>query len=341
MTPSSPEDTRGVRLQPEEASFHGRRVLVTGGTGFVGRHIAAELQAQGARVLITVHERPVPPELGSVETVRADLTRAEDAAAALAGVDDVFHCAGAVSGAGASSATVVGGIATNLVLTARVLEAVAAAGVPRCLVFSSSTIYPESDRPLREEDGWSGPPPAAYEGYGWMRRYVEKLAQLVAHQSSTKMAIVRPTAIYGRHDTFDPRSSHFVAALIRRAVAREAPFEVWGTGEETRDLLHVSDLARGCLLAMENYAVAEPINIGAGRTVTVAEVARLVLDAAGYADADLRFNPSKPVTIARRAINCSKARDLLGFTPAVPLTHGLRDTVAWYIGSDQRTNDRS
>jgi GDP-L-fucose synthase len=255
-------------------------------------------------------------------------------------VDDLFHCAGAVSGAGASGATVLGGIATNLVLTARVLEAAAAAGVQRCLVFSSSTVYPELDRPLREEDADLGPPHPAYAGYGAMRRYVEQLARLVAAQSRTRVAIVRPTAVYGRHDNFDPATSHFVAALIRRAVAGERPFEVWGTGDETRDLLHVTDLARGCLLALDRYACAEPLNIGSGETVTVAAVARLVLDAAGRGDAELRFNPARPVTVRARAIDCSRARAALDFAPAVPLADGLRDTVAWY-SAQAVTNEKS
>ena len=102
----------------------------------------------------------------------------------------------------------------------------------------------------------------AYFGYGWMRRYFEMLGEFVSRQSSTRVAIVRPTAVYGRHDDFEPATSHFVPALVRRAVERARPFEVWGTGDETRDLLHVTDLARGCLLALEHHACADPVNIG-------------------------------------------------------------------------------
>lgn len=319
------------------AFYRGRRVLVTGGSGFVGRHLVEQLLEQGADVVVALHRREMPPVHGAEPAgVRADLTRADECLAAMTGIDDVFHAAGVAAGAGASPADTTSAITANLVLTARVLEAAARAGVDRCLVFSSSTVYPALDRPVREEDAWSGPPHQAYQGYGWMRRYLERLAEFVASQGVTQVAIVRPTAIYGRHDNFEPRTSHFVPALIRRAVERERPFEVWGTGEEARDLLHVSDLARGCLLALEKHATADPINIGYGESVRVRDVVRTILDASGYADADVRFNADRPSTVPRRMADCAKARDVLGFSPSVRLEDGLRDTVAWYSGAGLR-----
>jgi GDP-L-fucose synthase len=305
-------------------------VLVTGGTGFIGRHLVEQLLAGGAHVVVPLHERRLPPEISTVETTSADLTRPEDCLRVTRGVDCVLHAAGAVAGAGASHEQAFAGIAANLVLTARVLEAVAANRVSRCLIFSSSTVYPALDRPVREEDIETGPPHPSYAGYGWMRRYFEQLSDLVARDAGVHMAVVRPTAVYGRHDNFDPATSHFVPALIRRAVCRERPFEVWGTGDETRDLLHVRDLARGCLLALEKQRPAKPINIGYGTPVTVREVVRIVLDAAGYNDADVVFNPQRPGTIRSRNVDCTKARDVLGFRPAVSLEEGLRDTVSWY-----------
>ncbi len=311
--------------------YAGARVLVTGGTGFVGRHLVEQLTEAQAHVVVPVHERQLPSLRGRApEVVFADLTRPEDCAAAMRGVDHVFHAAGAAAGAGATPADVTSAIATNLVLTSRVLEAAAHCGVQRCLVFSSSTVYPELDHPAREDEMWSGPPHPAYFGYGWMRRYFELLGEFVSRQSSLGVAIVRPTAIYGRHDNFDAGSSRFVPALIRRAVARERPYEVWGTGEETRDLLHVSDLARGCLLALEKHAVADPINIACGRSVRVRDVVEAVLTAADYADAEVRFNPARPGTIASRMVDGSKAREVLGFAPAISLEDGIRDTVRWY-----------
>jgi GDP-L-fucose synthase len=312
------------------AFYRGKTVLVTGGTGFIGRHVVEQLLAQSAHVVVPVHERPLPHEFVGVDAVTADLTRPEDCLRATRGVDCVFHAAGAVAGAGVSKADVMPAIVTNLVLTARVLEAAWKNGVSRCLVFSSSTAYPAVDHPVCEDVMWSGPPDDAYFGYGWMRRYFELLSQFVSRQSSTRIAIVRPTAVYGRHDNFDPATSHFVPALVRRAVERARPFEVWGSGDETRDLLHVTDLARGCLLALEKHACADPINIGYGRPVSVGDVVGVILNAAEYQDADVVFNPDRPATIRSRMVDCTKARETLGFVPSVPVDDGLRDTVRWY-----------
>ena len=160
-------------------------------------------------------------------------------------------------------------ITTNLVLTARMLQAAWEAKVGRFLVYSSSTGYPPADHPVREEEMWSAPPPPVYFGYGWMRRFFEILGEFVSSKSEMKVAIVRPTAIYGRWDNFDPRSGHVIPALIRRAVDRENPFVVWGRGDEVRDFLHVSDLAKGSLLALEKLANCDPVNIGYGQAMTI------------------------------------------------------------------------
>jgi GDP-L-fucose synthase len=183
---------------------------------------------------------------------------------------------------------------------------------------------------VREDEMCSGPPDDAYFGYGWMRRYFERLSEFVSQKSSVQIAIVRPTAVYGRYDNFEPATSHFVPALVRRAVERADPFEVWGTGGETRDLLHVTDLARGCLLALEKHACGEAINVGFGTPVSIGDVVRSVLNAADYSDANVVFNPGRPGTIRSRMVDCTKARQILGFQPSVSLADGIRETVDWY-----------
>jgi GDP-L-fucose synthase len=313
--------------------FSGKRVLVTGGSGFVGTHFVQALLELGARIRVPVHRRPMVVQDPRIELVQADLTRLEDCRAACEGMQYVIHAAGAVAAAGVTATNPMAAMTTNLVLTAQTLQAAWDTGVERYLVFGSSTGYPVTTHPVKEEEMWSGPTHPSYFGYGWMRRYLERISEFAASRSRLGIALVRPTAVYGRYDNFDPATSHVIPALIRRAVARESPFEVWGTGNEVRDFLHVSDLVRGCLLMLEKHAVCDPVNIGYGRTVTIKDVVGAILKAAGHDRAQVVFDSSKPTAIPVRMVDTSKAKRLLGFEPSVSLEAGLADTVRWYRGN--------
>lgn len=305
-------------------------MLVTGGAGFVGTHFVQSLLERGARVRVPIHRRAMIVSDPRLELMPADLSRIDDCRRACAGVELVVHAAGAVAAAAVTSSNPMVAITTNLVLTVQVLQAAWETGVHRILIFSSSTGYPAISHPVREEEMWSGPTHPSYFGYGWMRRYLERISEFAASKSSLGVALIRPTAVYGRHDNFDPVTSHVLPALIRRAVAKDNPFEVWGTGEEVRDFLHVSDLVRGSLLALEKHASCDPINIGYGKTITIKDVVKVILKAADHASAQVVFNSSKPTAIPVRMVDTSKAKKLLGFEPSVSLEEGLADTVAWY-----------
>lgn len=308
----------------------GRRVLVTGGSGFIGTHFVEALLEAGAHIRVPIHHRPMIVRDARVEQVGADLTQADDCLRVCAGIDDVVHAAGAVAAAGVTAANPMNAMTTNLVLTVRMLEAAWTSGVRRFLVFGSSTGYPVTEHPVREDEMWSGPTHASYFGYGWMRRYLERISEFAASKSSMGIALARPTAVYGRWDQFDPKTSHVIPALIRRAVAGEDPFEVWGTGDEMRDFLHVTDLVRGSLLLLANHAVCDPVNIGYGQAVRIRDVVGMILGAAAHTGARVVFDPSKPTAIPVRTVDTSKARRVLGFEPRVTLEDGLADTVRWY-----------
>jgi len=313
--------------------YKDKLVLVTGGTGFVGTHIVQELLKNGAKVRVSLHERPMIIQDKSIEIVKADLTMPVDCLTAVKGVDYVFHAAGAVAAAGVTAGNVMPAITTNLILTVRMLEAAWSEKVDRFLLFGSSTAYPAADHPIKEEEMWNGPTHPSYFGYGWMRRYLERIGEFVSSKSDMKIALVRPTAVYGRWDNFDPVTSHVIPALIRKAVEKQDPYEVWGSGEEVRDFLHISDLARGCLLMLEKYATCDPINLGYGKVFTIKEIVWTILKAAGYEDARVVFNTSQPTTIPFRMVDITKARKILDFEPGVSLEKGLRDTVEWYAQS--------
>lgn len=304
-----------------------KTVLVTGGSGFVGRNFVESLLNAGVKkIRVTLHKQSSPFVNDAVDIVHADLTLPEDCIKACKGMDYVIHAAGSVGNAGTIRTNLVTPIVENLIMTARLLEA-ASIHCEKILVFSSSTAsYPPYNYPVKEEDMWTAPPAPVYFGYGWMRRYFELLGEYVRQNSPLQVMICRPTAIYGRYDN----SGHVIPSLIRRALSGDKPFVVWGSGDEQRDFLHISDMIRGCLLLLHKGSVSDPVNIGYGKTATVADVAKIIMRAAGRSETDIVFDNSKPTTILVRAVDCSKAKKMLGFSPEVSLEAGLYDLVDWF-----------
>jgi GDP-L-fucose synthase len=290
-----------------------------------------ELLAQGALIRVPVHNRPLKVWDPRIETVSADLTRIDDCKQLMRNVRYVFHAAGGVASASVTDDYAMTSISENLLLTSRVLQAAWAMKIERFCFCSSSTCYPAVDYPVKEEEMWASEPHPSYFGYAWMRRYLERLVEYVASKSSMKIAVLRPTAIYGRFDNFDVNTCHVIPALIRRSIEKENPFVVWGTGNEIRDILHVTDLAKACLLILEKYAVCDPVNIGYGSGVRIKDIVQLVLKCCGHEQAKVIFDPSKPTTLPVRLVDVSKAKQILNFKPQVTLENGLADTVDWYL----------
>ena len=306
--------------------YNGKTVLVTGGTGFVGTHIVQELLKQDANIVVPIHRRQLVIDDNRIDTVYADLTRQEDCLKISKDIDYIFHAAGDVASAGVTTENLMKAISTNLIFTSQMLHAAWEENVDRMLIFSSSTGYPVTNYPIKEEEMWNGPTHPTYFGYGWMRRYLERMGEFVASKSNVKISIVRPTATYGNLDD----SGHVIPSLIKRAIKKENPFIVWGTGEEIRDFLHVSDLARGCLLMLEKCANCDPVNIGYGKPVTIKEIVDIILSSTDHKDADIIFHSSKPGTIPIRMVDTTKARRLLNFEPEISLEKGLKDTIKWF-----------
>lgn len=314
--------------------FKGKKVLVTGGTGFVGTHFVEELLKREAVIRVPIHSRSMIINSKDIEKIPADLTNLKDCLKVCDNIDYVIHAAGAVSAAGLTVANPMSAISTNLILTTRILEAAMESKIKRILIFSSgTTAYPMADYPIMEDKMWTEEPPPVYFGYGWMRRYLELLGKFVSTKSNIGVAICRPTAVYGRHDDFDPKTSHVIPALIRRAVSKEDPFIVWGTGDEIRDFLHITDLVEGCLLLLEKHAVCDAVNIGYGEAVPIKKIVEIILKAAGHNSARIEFDKSKPTTIPIRMVDTSKAKKLLGFNRKISLSKGLEDTVTWYMNN--------
>ncbi|MBM3646999.1 MAG: NAD-dependent epimerase/dehydratase family protein [Alphaproteobacteria bacterium] len=313
--------------------FTDRKILVAGGAGFIGTNLALRLTRQGARLRLTLHDKPLQAAFPTAEVVKLDLRRLEDCARAVEGMDYVFICAAHTSGAAVIRATPLAHVTPNVLINASLLDAAYRARVQKVCFISTGAVYPDTGaRPVAEAEGMMGDPHEVYFPVGWMKRYVEILCRTYGEKITPSMptVVVRPSNIYGPYDKFDFAVSHVTAALIRRVVERQTPLEVWGTGEDIRDLLYIDDFIDGLLAAFAVDRAYFEVNICAGRGHSVRQVLQTLLDVDGFGDADVRFDPSRPSTIPVRLMDNRLARDLLGFEARTRLPDGLRRTLEWY-----------
>lgn len=313
--------------------LEGARVLVTGGAGFIGVNLVRRLLAEGATVRATLRRRGPAVEAPDVEYITTDLERAEDCARAAAGMDYVVMCAANTAGAAVMTATPLAQVTPNAVMNTRMLEAAYEAGAKKFVFISSSAAYPPTgERPTREDEMFDGDPFDAYYAVGWMKRYAEILCRTYALKIAKPMqtAVVRPSNIYGPFDDFNFETSHVMAALIRRVADRQQPLQIWGTGEDVRDLIYIDDFIDGTIAVMTHDAPFVEVNIASGEAWTIKELLAAILEADGYADADVRFDTSKPRMPSVRRVDAAKAEREIGFKTRVPLKEGIRRTIEWY-----------
>ena len=311
--------------------FRGKRVLVTGGAGFVGTNLVKKLAELGVNVRATFYKRPPQYYNDNVEYIFADLTKRGEAVRIVEGMDYVFMCAANTSGAAVMEKTPLRHVTSNVIMNSLMLEAAYAACVKKFLFISSSVVYPVADHPVKEDEVEYGNLFSKYFFAGWMKQFSEVLCEMYAKKIKNPMpvVVVRPANLYGEYDDFEWETSHMVAANIRKVMERHNPIEVWGDGNDVKDLLYVDDFVDGILLAMEKIETFDPINIATGIPVTVKDVLRLACEIEGY-NPRVVFYESKPTMIPIRLIDTAKAEKLIGFKARTTLGDGLRRTMAWY-----------
>ena len=315
-----------------------KKVLVTGGGGFIGSHVVERLVLEHRGVRVTVAARMTPENkrnlsgvIKSIRVVKADLRDPSACRRACKGQDIVLNLAGVVGGVGYNSSHHGSLFRDNMSLAVNMIEAARLEQVRRYLVVSTACVYPRDCKiPTPESEGFHDEPEQTNRGYGWAKRMAEYLGRAYAEEYGMKVAIVRPYNAYGPRDHFDPAKSHVIAALVRRVCMGENPLKVWGDGKSTRAFLYVEDFARGLLDVAEKYPNADPVNIGSSEEISIKDLAKAVLRAAGAEQTKLVFDPSKPSGQPRRACDTTKSRKILGFTANISMDEGLRRTVAWY-----------
>ncbi len=305
--------------------FKGKNVLVTGGAGLVGQSLTRKLLDQGAFVRATQFKtRKLKIDHKNLEVVNCDLTDFDDARAIFQDMDIAFLGAAKVGGAAENKRNPSELIVYNLMLSAGLISLASASKLDKCAFISSSFVYPDSDKPHVEEEGFVGEP--ANYGLGWIKRYMETLCKHFHMTSLTDYAIIRPAAYYGPHDNFNIDTCHVIPALIIKALNRMDPFEIWGDGTERRCFTYVDDLVDGLLLTLDKFAIAKPINICSERSYTIREVAEEILKLVNFRP-KIVYRPDKPTSLKNVVCDPSLAKKLLGWKPKTSLKNGLSKTM--------------
>jgi GDP-L-fucose synthase len=293
--------------------------LVTGGGGFLGSHLVERLRAAGHDIFVA-------------RKADYDLTRWEDAERLFgdAEPDVVFHLAAEVGGIGANRANPGRYWYANMIMGAHVLELARQQGVGKIVLAGTVCAYPKhTPVPFHEDDLWNGYPEETNAPYGVAKKSILVGAQSYREQYGTNAIFLLPANLYGPRDNFHPTNAHVIADLIRKM--HESPEEVvlWGDGSPTREFLYVEDAAEAFVLAAERYDGEDPVNIGAGKEISIRGLAELIAELTGFTG-EITWDESMPNGQPRRSLDASRAKELFGFEARTSLREGLERTITWY-----------
>jgi GDP-L-fucose synthase len=306
-----------------------KRIMVTGGAGFLGRHVVERLQEIGCKQVF------VPRSAEYDLTREADIRRLLDRTHPQV----VLHLAARVGGIGANRVNPATFLYANLIMGAQLIEHCHRCGVEKFVMTGTICSYPKfTPVPFREEERWNGYPEETNAPYGLAKKLLIVQLQAYRDQYGFNGVNVLPVNLYGPGDNFDLHSSHVIPALIRKCLEakerREDVLPVWGTGTPTREFLYVEDAARGIVLAAEKLERSDPVNLGSGQEISIRELAGLIARKTGFLG-ELRFDPAQPDGQPRRCLDLGRARAWLGYEPRVSLDEGLDRTIAWYLAQQR------
>jgi GDP-L-fucose synthase len=301
-----------------------RRVMVTGGAGFLGRRVVAKLREHGTRDVFV--PRSAQYDLVDRHAGRQAIQDSRP--------DVIIHLAALVGGIGANMEQPGRFFFDNLMMGVQLMEEARLAGVEKFVAVGTICAYPKfTPLPFREDDIWSGYPEETNAGYGLAKKMLLVQAQAYRQQYGFNAVFPVPVNLYGPEDNFDPKSSHVIPALIKKFIeAREtsAPsVPVWGDGTASREFLYVDDAAEGLVLMTERYDSPDPVNLGSGQEIMVRDLAYLIAELTGY-QGRIELDPTKPNGQPRRCLDVSRAERDFGFRAKTDFRTGLRETIAWY-----------
>jgi GDP-L-fucose synthase len=300
------------------------KVLVTGGSGFLGSHVREELARRGVTRIVAPRSAEI--DLTDGHATRALFERERP--------DLVVHLAAKVGGIGANRMHPGTFFRDNMAMGLHVLEEARRNHTTKVVIAGTICAYPKfAPVPFREDDLWSGYPEETNAPYGVAKKALLVMAQAYRQEFGSNFVMLFPVNLYGPGDNFDLQSSHVIPAMIRKfhtaTVHGDKTVTLWGDGTPTREFLYVEDCARGLIDAAERYDDPDPVNLGAGFEITMRDLARKIADKVGFRG-DLVWDPSQPNGQPRRMLDVSRARERFGFEAKVSFDEGLDKTIDWY-----------
>lgn len=304
--------------------LRGKRIVVTGGAGFLGGFVVQKLRDRGCEHILV----PLIEDY--------DLTQAEDILRMMRDMrpEIIIHLAAIVGGIGANREHPGEFFYKNLMMGVQLMEQARLFGVEKFVALGTICAYPKfTPVPFKEETLWDGYPEETNAPYGLAKKMMLVQSQAYRDEYGFNSIFLLPVNLYGPHDNFDPASSHVIPALIKKCLeAKERgddQIEVWGTGSATREFLYVEDCAEGIVLATEGLETSEPVNLGSGMEISIRDLVTLLAELTGF-EGKIVWNTDKPDGQPRRCLDTSRAQSLFGFKAKTDFRDGLRRTIEWY-----------
>ncbi len=304
--------------------WENKRVLVTGGAGFLGSYFVEKLKQRGCKdIFVSLIEEYNLVDIDPIKRLYLD-----------AKPDIVIHLAAVVGGIGANRANPGKFFYDNLLMGAQMMEQGRQFGIEKFVALGTICCYPKfTPVPFKEEDLWNGYPEETNAPYGLAKKMLLVQSQAYRKQYGFNSIFLMPVNLYGPRDNFDPKSSHVIPAIIKKCFDAikngDKEMIAWGTGKPTREFLYVEDAAEGILLATEKYNKSEPVNLGAGFEISIKELVKLIIKITCF-KGKIIWDTSKPDGQPRRCLDTSKAEKEFGFKAKTDFEEGLKKTIDWY-----------